>query len=62
MLLAFTLVASYASAAVLHFGLGTGFGKRAPGDVITHCTVPGTVALTFVSRTKQSVYHPLVLN
>jgi peptidoglycan/xylan/chitin deacetylase (PgdA/CDA1 family) len=47
LLLAFTLVASYASAAVLHFGLGTGFGKRAPGDVITHCTVNGTVALTF---------------
>ncbi|RXW19928.1 hypothetical protein EST38_g5939 [Candolleomyces aberdarensis] len=46
-LLAFTLAATYASAAVLHFGLGTGMGRRAPAEVITHCTVPGTVALTF---------------
>ncbi|KAF6755341.1 chitin deacetylase [Ephemerocybe angulata] len=44
--LALVLVASYASAAVLNFG-ANGLKKKAPGDVVTQCTVPGTVALTF---------------
>lgn len=49
-LLGLSLVASYASAALINFGApinARGLSKRAPGEVVTRCRVPGTAALTF---------------
>ncbi|KAF5341643.1 hypothetical protein D9611_002082 [Ephemerocybe angulata] len=46
-LVALLLAASLVSASVLRFGLDKRIKKRAPGDVITKCTVNNTVALTF---------------